>query len=67
MTAARADLFPGHDRAGQYSLRAADAAKGTAGTGSAKFCGSHTVDNAVEPIVRNINLNCKVSAAVRRH
>jgi len=50
-------------QANYFNSRAADPAKGTAGTGFREiFCGSHTVDNAVEPIVRNVsNPNCKVS------
>jgi alcohol dehydrogenase (cytochrome c) len=50
-------------QANYFNSRAADPAKGVAGTGFREiFCGSHTVDNAVEPIVRNVsNPNCKVS------
>jgi alcohol dehydrogenase (cytochrome c) len=46
-----------------FNSRAADPAKGIPGTGFREiFCGSHTRDNAVEPIVRNVtNPNCKVS------
>src|SRR3981081_2068200 len=50
-------------RANYFNRRAADPDKGVAGTGFREiFCGSHTKDNAVEPIVRNVtNPNCKVS------
>jgi len=50
-------------QANYFNSRAADPDKGVAGTGFREiFCGSHTVDNAVEPIVRNVsNPNCKVS------
>jgi alcohol dehydrogenase (cytochrome c) len=46
-----------------FNSRPADPAKGIPGTGYREiFCGSHTKDNAVEPIVRNVtNPNCKVS------
>ena len=46
-----------------FNSRPADPAKGDAGTGFREiYCGSHTKDNAVEPIVRNVtNPNCKVS------
>ena len=46
-----------------FNSRAADPEKGVAGTGFREiFCGSHTKENAVEPIVRNVsNPNCKVS------
>jgi alcohol dehydrogenase (cytochrome c) len=46
-----------------FNSRPADPVKGVPGTGFREiFCGSHTKDNAVEPIVRNItNPNCKVS------
>src|SRR6266446_2885217 len=46
-----------------FNSRPADPAKGLPGTGFREiFCGSHTKDNAVEPIVRNVtNPNCKVS------
>jgi alcohol dehydrogenase (cytochrome c) len=46
-----------------FNSRAADPEKGVPGTGFREiFCGSHTKDNAVEPIVRNVtNPNCKVS------
>jgi alcohol dehydrogenase (cytochrome c) len=46
-----------------FNSRPADPAKGLPGTGFREiFCGSHTVNNAVEPIVRNVtNPNCKVS------
>src|SRR5258707_13626888 len=49
--------------ANYFNSRAADPAKGAPGTGFREiFCGSHTKDNAVEPIVRNVtNPNCKVS------
>ena len=50
-------------RANYFNSRAADPEKGVAGTGFREiFCESHTKDNAVEPIVRNVtNPNCKVS------
>jgi len=43
--------------------RPADPAKATPGTGFREiYCGEHTKDDAVEPIVRNVtNPNCKVS------
>jgi alcohol dehydrogenase (cytochrome c) len=46
-----------------FNSRAADPEKGVPGTGFREiFCGSHTKENAVEPIVRNVsNPNCKVS------
>ena len=46
-----------------FNSRPADPARGIPGTGYREiFCGSHTKDNAVEPIVRNVtNPNCKVS------
>ena len=46
-----------------FNSRPADPGKGDPGTGFREiFCGSHTKDNAVEPIVRNVtNPNCKVS------
>jgi len=46
-----------------FNSRPADPVKGVPGTGFREiFCGSHTKDNAVESIVRNItNPNCKVS------
>ena len=46
-----------------FNTRPADSAKGIPGAGFREiFCGSHTKDNAVEPIVRNVtNPNCKVS------
>ena len=46
-----------------FNSRPADPAKAVPGTGFREiFCGSHTRDNAVEPIVRNVtNPNCKVS------
>jgi alcohol dehydrogenase (cytochrome c) len=46
-----------------FNSRPADPVKGIPGTGFREiFCGSHTRDNAVEPIVRNVtNPNCKVS------
>jgi len=49
--------------ANYFNSRPADPAKGIPGTGFREiFCGSHTKDNAVEPIVRNVtNPNCKVS------
>jgi alcohol dehydrogenase (cytochrome c) len=49
--------------ANYFNSRPADPAKGVPGTGFREiFCGSHTKDNAVEPIVRNVtNPNCKVS------
>jgi hypothetical protein len=48
-----------------FNSRPADPAKGVPGTGFREiFCGSHTRDNAVEPIVRNVtNPNCKVTTA----
>jgi alcohol dehydrogenase (cytochrome c) len=49
-----------------FNSRAADPEKGVPGTGFREiFCGSHTKENAVEPIVRNVtNPNCKVSHGV---
>jgi alcohol dehydrogenase (cytochrome c) len=46
-----------------FNSRAADPEKGVPGTGFREiFCGSHTKENAVEPIMRNVsNPNCKVS------
>ena len=46
-----------------FNSRAADPEKGVPGTGFREiFCGSHTKENAIEPIVRNVtNPNCKVS------
>jgi alcohol dehydrogenase (cytochrome c) len=46
-----------------FNSRPADPVKGVPGAGFREiFCGSHTRDNAVEPIVRNVtNPNCKVS------
>src|SRR5207245_3036514 len=46
-----------------FNTRPADPEKGLPGAGFREiFCGSHTRDNAVEPIVRNVtNPNCKVS------
>src|SRR5712672_82683 len=50
-------------QANYFNSRPADPAKGVPGTGFREiFCGSHTKDNAVESVVRNItNPNCKVS------
>jgi alcohol dehydrogenase (cytochrome c) len=49
--------------ANYFNSRPADPEKGVPGTGFREiFCGSHTKENAVEPIVRNVtNPNCKVS------
>ena len=49
--------------ANYFNSRAADPEKQLIGTGFREiFCGSHTKDNAVEPIVRSVrNPNCKVS------
>jgi len=49
--------------ANYFNSRPADPVKGVPGTGFREiFCGSHTKENAVEPIVRNVtNPNCKVS------
>jgi len=49
--------------ANYFNSRPADPAKGTPGTGFREiYCGEHTKDDAVEPIVRNVtNPNCKVS------
>ena len=49
--------------ANYFNSRAADPEKGLIGTGFREiYCGSHTKDNAVEPIVRSVlNPNCKVS------
>jgi alcohol dehydrogenase (cytochrome c) len=46
-----------------FNSRPADPEKGVPGTGFREiFCGSHSKENAVEPIVRNVtNPNCKVS------
>jgi hypothetical protein len=46
-----------------FNSRPADPARGIPGTGFREiFCGSHTRENAVEPVVRNVtNPNCKVS------
>jgi alcohol dehydrogenase (cytochrome c) len=50
-------------QANYFNSRPADPEKSAPGTGFREiFCGSHTKDNAVEPIVRNVtNPNCKVS------
>ncbi len=49
--------------ANYFNSRAADPEKQLAGTGFREiFCGSHTKDNAVEPVERSVrNPNCKVS------
>ena len=46
-----------------FNTRPADPAKGIPGAGFREiFCGSHTKDNGLEPVVRNVtNPNCKVS------
>jgi alcohol dehydrogenase (cytochrome c) len=50
-------------QANYFNSRPADPEKGVAGAGFREiFCGAHTKDNAVEPVVRNVtNPNCKVS------
>ncbi len=49
--------------ANYFNSRPADPEKRLIGTGFREiFCGSHTKENAVEPIVRSVrNPNCKVS------
>jgi len=49
--------------ANYFNSRPADPEKGQIGAGFREiFCGSHTSDNAVEPVVRSVlNPNCKVS------
>jgi alcohol dehydrogenase (cytochrome c) len=49
--------------ANYFNSRPADPAKQTIGAGFREiYCGSHTKDNAVEPVVRSVlNPNCKVS------